>query len=112
MSTASRSVKVATLCFGLIALLVLGGLTWASVVSLRLRNTERQVEAREDHTRRLRLALWRIDPLVMNVLAKEASRPYWEYTSYYFAPKALLSTGEKIDKVTGHFKTLRPVTCV
>jgi len=96
MSTASRSAKTATLCFGLMALLVLGGLTWASAVSLRLKSTELLAQAKEDHQRRLRLALWRIDPLVMNVLAKEASRPYWEYASYYLAPKALLNTGEDL----------------
>ncbi|MBN1512765.1 MAG: hypothetical protein JXB13_12185, partial [Phycisphaerae bacterium] len=96
MSTASRSAKLATLCFGLIALLVLGGLTWASVVSLRLKNTELLAQAKEDYQRRLRLALWRIDPLVMNVLAREASRPYWEYASYYFAPRASLITGEDL----------------
>ncbi len=96
MSTASRSAKLATLCFGLIAVLVLGGLTWASLVSLRLRNARTQADLREEHQRQLRLALWRIDPLVMNVFAKEASRPYWEYASYYLAPKALLSTGEDL----------------
>ncbi len=94
MATSSRSARIAAMCFVLVAALVFGGLTWATVASIRLKNAERKAAAQAEHNRRLRLALWRIDPLIMNVFAKEASRPYWHYSPYYYAPEALMTTGE------------------
>jgi signal transduction histidine kinase len=92
----SRTARIAAVCFALVAALVLGGLSWATVVSLRLKAAQAQAAAEADYNRRLRLALWRMDPLVMNVLAKEASRPYWYYSAYFYAPKAMLTTGEDL----------------
>lgn len=96
MINASRSAKIAALCFVLVAGSVLGGLAWATVASVRLERAQDQAAATEDHNRRLRLALWRVDSLVMNVLATEASRPYWYYSTYYYPSKALLTTGEEL----------------
>ena len=96
MIASSRTARIAAVCFALVAALVLGGLTWATIVSLRLKAAQAQAAAEADHNRRLRLALWRMDPLVMNVLAREASRPYWYYSAYFYAPKAMLTTGEDL----------------
>jgi signal transduction histidine kinase len=94
MIGASRSARIAALGYGIVAVLVLGGLTWASIASLRLQQSEAEAAARAEHRRRVRLALWRIDPLVMNVLAKEASRPYWYYSAYYYPSRVLFTSGQ------------------
>lgn len=90
--------------FGLIALLVLGGLGWASREALRLESQQRlsaehlrRVEAHQrERTERadaLRLALWRLDSRLAPAFAREDSRPYEHYTSMYAPFPALCGDG-------------------
>ncbi len=72
--------------FATVTVLVLSGLTWATVVSLRLERAtrkthanQRQAEAKKDLHNRLEIARLRVDREVLQVLNSEASRAYDEY---------------------------------
>lgn len=69
------------LVVGMVAALVFAGLTWVSVVALRVEAAQRQTEAVAELDRNLRLALWRLDGRMLPVLGVEDSRPYHHYLS-------------------------------
>jgi signal transduction histidine kinase len=69
--------------FSVVAAAAFAGLVWLSVASLRLERAERHAEAQEKLQEALRLALWRIDSRLAPELAREASRPYFHYQSFY-----------------------------
>ncbi|MBN1342186.1 MAG: HAMP domain-containing histidine kinase [Phycisphaerae bacterium] len=68
--------------------LVLGTMTWISVVVLGI-EAER-VEARRQALleENVRLALWRMDSAVAPLIAEETVRPYFDYVSFYPAERA------------------------
>jgi signal transduction histidine kinase len=70
-----RGRGVAILAFGLITILVVGGLGWVTLAALRLERE--QIDARIEAN--IALALWRLDSHVFTTLATEANRPYREF---------------------------------
>jgi len=69
--------------YGACAVLVLAALGFLSRTALEL---ERATASAGSHARfqdRMRVALWRMDSLVLPLLAREGARPYFEYLAYY-----------------------------
>ena len=86
-----RTTRFAIVGFGIVALLVLSGLTWATVTSLRLDRATRQAQAamrrnqaQKDLRNRLEIARLRMDREIWPVIIREASRPYQQYGAYYY----------------------------
>jgi signal transduction histidine kinase len=65
------------------AVAVLSALGWISGTLLKLEEREWQARREAEHQDSLRLALWRMDSWFLPLLARESSRPYFEYLSYY-----------------------------
>ncbi|MHC5035714.1 MAG: sensor histidine kinase [Planctomycetota bacterium] len=82
--------------FGLIVLLVTGGLAWLSVVLLRFERDSFEADARERMGANLRLAVWRIDSLMAPVIAQEAARPPDQYRSLYPPPGAETGKSDRV----------------
>ena len=80
----TRGIGVAIFGFGMVVALVVGGLGWASVASLRLERERVLSQAREAQRVPLHLAMWRLDSLVKSILVREESRPYYHYAAYYY----------------------------
>jgi signal transduction histidine kinase len=87
-----------------IAVLLLGGLGWATHAALRVeddqrlaaanaRESERLYLAQKERADRLRLALWRLDSRLAPALAREESRPYPQYVALHTPFPALTSSG-------------------
>ncbi len=73
----------------LLALLVVGGLSWVSVASLRVEESQRRSAAQAGDTNRERLALWRLDSHMLSPLGLENNRPYSHYSALH-APSAIV----------------------
>ncbi|HJP00645.1 MAG TPA: HAMP domain-containing sensor histidine kinase [Planctomycetota bacterium] len=83
--------------YGICALLALGALGWTTVAVLDLEAGEREAVAEADHQASLRLALWRMDSRIGPYLAREASRPFYEYEPYFPQPLSYTRMLSKID---------------
>ena len=83
MRTARQSTRFVLVAFALVAAMVLAGMTWATVVTVRLERVAVEQEARAAMDSRVRLALWRLDNYMTSVLASEAGRPYTNYVPFY-----------------------------
>ncbi len=71
------------LVFALAVAGVVGALAWATVLGLGLERSaemDRRLAAREEL---VRLALWRMDSALTPLFARENSRPYFLYTTFY-----------------------------
>ena len=79
--------------FVIIAALVAGGLGWATAAALRLEREQLEQRARTDLDNRLRLALRRLDALILPELACENSRPFNHYSAVYALPVAFDAKG-------------------
>lgn len=73
---------------GICAAGVLTALAWATVNVLSLESRERQSQSDAEFEQSVRLALWRIDSALTPLIAREASRPYFQYQSFYSADRA------------------------
>ncbi|HLO41101.1 MAG TPA: HAMP domain-containing sensor histidine kinase [Phycisphaerales bacterium] len=69
--------------FWICAIAVTGALVWISARVLRLENREVESQAMAERQQAIRLALWRMDSALTPVIAREASRPYFHYQSFY-----------------------------
>lgn len=69
-------------------LLVLGALAWVTRQTLVLEKQEAQARAEARYQESVRLVLWRMDSLLTPIIAREASRPYFHYQSFYPADRA------------------------
>ena len=65
------------------ACVVLGAMGLITWQALRIEDRERLAQAQAQFHESLRLALWRIDSAMTPIIAREASRPYFEYQSFY-----------------------------
>ena len=79
MRGSPKSMAAAVGMFGLIAGVVLGGMTWATVTQLRLA----EVEAIRRHQSKLRQALWRMEGPIAGILGSEFARPYTHYLAFH-----------------------------
>jgi len=73
----------------LLAILVIGGLGWVSVASLRVEESQRRSAAQAQAANRERLALWRLDSHMLAPLGLENNRPYSHYTALH-APSSIV----------------------
>ena len=92
------------LAFGLIATLILGGLTWATTAALRAERVHRDAQraarvneamfqAGKERADLTRQALWRLDARLAPALAREESRPYPHYLALHSPFPALTAQG-------------------
>ncbi len=79
MSGMNRMKTLATAGFALVCVGVIGGLAWATWLTVRLERYELQAAGEEG----LQAALWRIDNEFMPLLAQESGRSYLHYTALY-----------------------------
>ncbi|HZY88543.1 MAG TPA: HAMP domain-containing sensor histidine kinase [Gemmataceae bacterium] len=79
--------------FIIIAALVAGGLGWATAAALGLEREQLEQRVRADLDNRLRLALRRLDALILPELACENSRPFNHYSAVYAVPVAFDARG-------------------
>src|SRR5712672_1449891 len=93
--------------FGLIAILVAGGLGWATAEALRMEADQRESAAREKRTEQIRLALWAMDSHVAPLLAREDGRPYAHFTPLHAPIPALSERGELYE--VGHVRVPSPL---
>jgi signal transduction histidine kinase len=76
------------LIFALSAGLAAAAMGWISYLALRLEGAESTARLRAEREERVRLALWRMELAVAPILAREGSRPYFAYSSFYPAERA------------------------
>ncbi len=72
-------------------------LVWVTVVVLRLEGAELDARTETARQEQLRLALWRMDSRLTPLLAREAARPYFEYSSYYPQERAYTRMLQPLD---------------
>src|SRR5260370_16364809 len=75
--------------FLVIAILIVGGLGWATAETLRIEREHREARVLEQRTAQLREALWRLDGHVSSWLAREDSRPYAHFSTLHAPIPAL-----------------------
>ena len=66
-----------------LAMLVVGGLAWVSVASLRVEDSQRISAAQAHAANQERLALWRLDGHMLPRLVLENNRPYSHYSALH-----------------------------
>ncbi len=92
------------LAFTVIALLITGGLTWATLAALRAERDRRDTQltaqrneagfqASKERADLTRQALWRLDARLSPAIAREESRPYPHYIALHSPFPALTATG-------------------
>ncbi len=92
MNSRGPSLRIFWLC----AIAVVGALVWITVYSLRLEDREARAQATTARQEATRLALWRMDSALTPVIAREASRPYFHYQSFYPTERAFTRMHEEI----------------
>ena len=84
MTLNCRSTKWAMVLFASLALLVLGAMAWASMVTVRLARADRLAEVTAAHRQRVRLAVAEMESWANQLLFfDEFSRPYWHYAAFH-----------------------------
>lgn len=73
------------LVFAVGALLVVEVMAWATWRVLALERSERRASIEADAAQRERLALWQMDSIVSALIARESTRPYFEYRPRFAA---------------------------
>ena len=80
------------LAFAVCLALVLGALTWISVIALRLERSSRLADRQAGIEERIRLALWRVDSAMTPLITRESARPFYTFTAEYgIRPKTPIS---------------------
>jgi signal transduction histidine kinase len=101
MSPGSRSVKLAYVLHGVLSLLVLGAMGWATAASLRLERAEqaeRLADERQQYHVNIQLTMNRMEGLASALLSAELQRPAADYAPLYFLDNAEVreATGEML----------------
>ena len=79
MTSSQKSTLAAVGVFALIAVVVLGGMTWATAASFELAKNR----VNEEHFTKVQAALRQIDSDVKGIINFETSRPYTDYVDYH-----------------------------
>ncbi len=96
MSWIAKSGRWAYLTYGALCLLVVGILTWATVVSLRL-DQKQQTEAQQKaHENQVRLAINQMESWANPILFSEFRREYADYSAVYVPNEIRLRSGEML----------------
>ncbi|MEK6674506.1 MAG: HAMP domain-containing sensor histidine kinase [Planctomycetota bacterium] len=93
MSSSRAGVRYAIVGFVLIAFVVVGGMSWATIATWELA----KFDLREEHLAKLREAVGRMDNHVLGILKTEAAREYTDYRDLHI-PQVIYSVdGEQLD---------------
>lgn len=91
MLKATGTVRFAIIGFTVVSVLVLSGLTWATIASLRLERATQETQAALREVDRLQIARLRMDnarlltdDYIWPIRYREANRPYRQYGAYYY----------------------------
>ncbi|MCP4249856.1 MAG: HAMP domain-containing histidine kinase [bacterium] len=98
MTWSKRNTRLGLIGYVLVALLVFGGLTWTSVVSLRLERTDLTQRRWEDYHSRLHLALSGLDRHVQGTLERESNRPTTDYAPWFNPSRVWDADGMVLDR--------------
>lgn len=82
MTWSSRSTRVALLAYVLLAVLILGGVTWGTVSTIRYERTLAEMLHGNQARSAVNQALSRMANMLVPILSREAARPYWHYVAY------------------------------
>ena len=75
---------------------VLAAMGWVSAMALRLDRVQAEAQQRAAFEENVRLSLWRMETALVPLLARESSRPYFVYSSFYPAERAYTRMFEEI----------------
>ncbi len=81
--------------FACISALVIGGLSWVTVASLHVEQSQAETTVRADRSNKERLALWRLDSQLLPTLGLENNRPFAHYTALH-APYPAVDTEQDV----------------
>lgn len=73
----------ACVAFVIVVALVVGGLGWVTVASLRVEAGRQEAAVRAERAGRERLALWRLDGQILPALGVENNRPFAQYAALH-----------------------------
>ncbi len=104
MAWTKKGTRLALAGYCLVAVAVLGGLAWATILALRLEQADLTAQQEKDRSRELRLAVRHLDARVQTVISRETRRPRYEYNPVVF-PKGLSYPDRGADPPSGlmHF---------
>ncbi len=77
--------------FLFVATLVVGGLGWVTVAALNVEDSQFEAQAAAERANKERLALWRLDGLMLPTVGLENNRPFAHYTALHTAYPAVES---------------------
>lgn len=103
MTGGSRLKWLARAGFLFVCVMVLGGMTWATWLTVRLEDFEMKASREET----LQTALWRADNWFMPVLALESGRSYLQYNAFYNPPLLYTAQGEEEEPTS--YLTMSPL---
>jgi len=83
-----RNATWSILVFSACVLLVTGTLVWLTLQAVDLERKEAEARADATFQEAIRLALWRMESTLAPIVARESSRPYFQYRSFYPATRA------------------------
>lgn len=89
MRHSRKSTTNAVVLFLLISVVVLSGITWATVVTYKL--------ARDENLSQLRFAIWRMEKYLGGILAAEQARPYTDYLPVYAKEPLAVVTEDRLE---------------
>ncbi len=100
MSWIAKSGRWAYITFGALCLLVVGILTWATVVSLHLDQKQQSESQQKAHDNRVRLAINQMESWANPILFSEFRRDYADYSAIYVPDEIRLKSGEMLAPAT------------
>jgi len=83
-----RNARWSILVFASCVALITGALVWLTVQAVGLERREAEARADAKFQEAIRLALWRMESTLAPIIARESSRPYFQYRSFYPADRA------------------------
>jgi signal transduction histidine kinase len=89
---------IAWLVFALCVALAIGAMSRVDAMARRLERDEDRVRRQAALEESLQLALWRLDSELAPLVAEEATRPYFAYSSFYPAERAYTAMFAEIQK--------------
>ncbi len=87
MTFANRSDRFALLAFALVSVVIMGGVTWGTVTTLKLD----RADARDRHRNAMFVAAQVIDTRISTILAQENARNYTDFTPETYSVETILN---------------------
>lgn len=83
-----RGGRLTLIVYLVCALAVVEGLAWVTWRAISLERSERHARMEAAHQETIRLALWRMDSIVIPLMSREDGTPYFHYRSFYSEQQA------------------------